>query len=465
MSKSGFAKNKYVPHWVNFGLFVVTLILNLNIAYSPDDWKDLTDSRDYLHQAKISLLDKEFYFPHTAKNFDPRPFTVPLFYKICRGNTDVIVQMQKFMLSLSAFLMVAVMIMFFEGSGAKYILMTGVYLLVSWWNVLGWSVLILSESLSTSLLFCWLASFLFLYKKGSWHRWWLHAVITLLFAFSRDSWPYVLLAFYAGICLLWLLLKQPGVKKYLALLAMCVIIFFTQQAGAKMGERSKLPVINSIVLRVLPDTAYTNWFVRNGMPDAERLKRNFGVLPAFNEDSAYQLWTLYNDTAYRSFTNWAAEKGQATYTRFLITHPRYVFLTDESPAQLSRIMSYNLFYIDEPRGYSVYVQSLFPLFNIRVVAVLCIVLMIIYIRRKTPILYAPVFLLLFTSLNALLCYNADALEVRRHLYLTTILLQLTGFWAVSLIWDSLEWRRSRGVILPSFGRYNSNDQNLVPPTT
>lgn len=438
-----FLQGKHTPYWVNGGLFIITLILSLNISFSPDDWKELTDPFDYLRQSKMSVLDKEFYFPPKADGNDSRPFTVPLFYKICRSNPVTIVQMQKFMLSLSVFCMIAAFMMFLEKNSAKYLLMICIYLLAGWWNVLGWCILLLSESLSTSFLFLWLASFLFLYKKPSAWRWLLHAAITILFAFTRDSWPYVLLLFYAAFCLLWLLTRQRGAGRYAALFALSVVIFLVQQAGTRIGLRYKLPVINSIVVRILPDSGYTEWFVKNGMPCAAKLQRNFGSLGkpgnvAFNDDSAYQIWDLYADTAYQPFLDWVSEKGQSVYTRFLITHPRFFFLTGESKEQLSRIMSYNLYYIDEPRGYSNWIEPLFPIFNITAVVLLCIILLIVYYyTRSAPILLAPVILLLFSILNALLSYNADALEVKRHLFITNILVQLIGFWAVVLIWDEI----------------------------
>lgn len=441
--KFAFIQNKYAPWLVNAGLFILTLILNLNISWSKDDWKDLTDPYDYLQQSKMSLIDREFYFPHKTAHFSPRPFTLPLFYKLCGGNPDVIVQVQKVVLSLSTFFMIAAFMFFLEKDSSKYFLIGGVYLLVSSWNVLGWSILILSESLSTSLFFCWLASFLFLYKKGG-ARWWLlHATIMLLLSFARDSWPYVLICFYAGICLLWLLFKQPGVKKYMMLAVFSVAIFFVQQAGARIGLRYFLPVINSIVLRVIPDSARTAWFVKNGMPCAEKLQQNFGNLDVIPVEGQHKLWRLYGDTAYQPFLNWIVEKGQPAYTRFLITHPTVFFLADDKPAQIERIMSHDLFYAGEPRGYSVYIQGLFPLFNIGVVAVLCIMLVMIYTQRKTAILFAPVFLALFTLMNAILSYNADSMEVERHLFITGILVQLTGLWAIALIWDALVWRKKQ----------------------
>jgi len=442
VSISAILRVKFIPQWFNASLFAIILLLSLNISFSKDDWKNLTDPFDYLHQSKISLLSKEFYFPHKAEDFDPRPFTVPLFYKLCGSNTDIIVQMQKLVLVFSAFFMVAAFMLLIEKRSTKLLLAVCVYLLISWWNVMGWTTLVLSESLSTSLLFCWLASFLFLYKKETNPWWLLHVAVTILFSFTRDSWPYVLISFYGGFCLLCLVIKKQGIKRYLSLLILSIVIFFIQQAGARVGQRSQLPVINSIVVRILPNASYTQWFVDHGMPCAEKLHQNFAKLDVVPEAGQHKLWALYTDTAYQPFLNWVLEKGQPTYTRFLITHPDFVFLTHETPFQLSRIMSHDLFYIDEPRGYTTIIQHLFPLFNIEIVVVLCIMLAMIYTKRKNPVLFAPVMLAGFTFLNAILSYNADALEVERHLFITNILVQLTGFWAVALIWDSLTWRKA-----------------------
>lgn len=440
MAKFDLLQYKYAPHWANAGLFIIMLMLNLNISFSAADWKDLTDPYDYLHQSKISLTDKEFWFPRKTADFSPRPFTVPLFYKMCGGKSDVIVRMQMQMLPFSAFFLVAAFMLWLEKNSAKYFLMVCVYLLLGWWNVLGWCTLLLSESLSASLLFCWLASLLFLYKKNKLRWWLLHAVITILFAFTRDSWPYVLLFSYAVI--LWNVwwFRQQGVRQYAAMFILCTGIFFVQQQSSGIGLRYKLPVINSIVVRILPHQDYTAWFVKNGMPCADKLLQNFDRLDVVPDSGQHKLWSLYNDAAYQPFLNWVTENGQETYIRFMLDHPAYVLGADQTPAQLARVMSYNLFYIDDPRGYSVYIGPLFPLFNIGVVAVLCIMLMMIYSKLKNPVLFGPVMLGLFIFMNAVISYNADALEVERHLFITNVLVQLTGFWAVALIWDALKWR-------------------------
>ena len=441
MNKYYSLKYRYTPYFINAVLALITLVLSLSLPYSKDDWKDLSDPYDYLQQSKIPLFSTDFFFAHKVGNFSPRPFTVPLFYKLCNSNPDSIVQMQRVVLSLSAFFMVSAFISLLGKTSSKHFIMVAVYMLISWWNVQGWAVLLLSESLSASLVFCWLASLLFLYRnKNSWGWWAIHAVIAVLLGCSRDSWPYVLMCFYAGISLVWLALKQPAAKKYAALFALSLIVFFIQQRSASMGERHKLPVINCIAVRILNNPGYTQWFVDHGMPQAEKLQKNFAGIDAIPEAGQHRLWALCSDTAeYQPFLTWVTQKGQSVYTHFLITHPAFVLGADETPVQLARIISYNLFYIDEPRGYSAVFEYVFPLFGVTSIIVLSVFLLILFVRHRHPVTLAPIVLALFTLLNAILCYNGDALEVDRHLFLTNILVQLTGIWALTLVWDGIIW--------------------------
>ena len=43
MAKFNFLQNKHLPQWVNLGLFILVAILNLNIEFSVNDWKELAD--------------------------------------------------------------------------------------------------------------------------------------------------------------------------------------------------------------------------------------------------------------------------------------------------------------------------------------------------------------------------------------------------------------------------------------
>ena len=431
-------KMKNIPFLTNLCLFIITLLLSLSVPYSAQDWEGLNDPQDYLHQSQIPLLDKEFYFPHYTEDFNPRPFTVPLFYKLCGSNTSVIVQMQRVLLALSTFFLVCALLLFIKRSVVKYFLIISIYLLMSWWNITGWTTLILSESVSMSLLFCWMASFLFLLKKNN-TRWWvIHLMVMFLFSFTRDTWPYILIAFYSVVCFSLWLWKERALKYFAILLVISTGIFFLQQATAKTGNRYKLPLMNSIVIRLIQNDEHAQWLAKNGMPCVETLQKNFRGIDVRTEAGQERMFRLYEDTVYNAFARWVLAKGQPVYIRFMLTHPAYTLLLEETGAQRSRILAYDLFYIDEPRGYTRWMQFIFPLFTVPVTLVLCFLLMIPFMLRKKQVLLFPLQLAFIVFINVVPSYNADALEVERHLFITLIMVQLIGFCATALLWDAME---------------------------
>ncbi len=111
-----------IPGKLNLFLFLITLFLNLMIRITPPMWTNFSDPYDYLHQSKIPLNEKDFYFPEKASNFYPRPFTVPLFYKIAGSDPETIIQLQKFMHSLAAFFLCYVVLLFLRKIGAAVVL-------------------------------------------------------------------------------------------------------------------------------------------------------------------------------------------------------------------------------------------------------------------------------------------------------------------------------------------------------
>ena len=48
----------------------------------------------------------------------------------------------------------------------------------------------------------------------------------------------------------------------------------------------------------------------------------------------------------------------------------------------------------------------------------------------------PLLLMIVFGFNVLVSYNADALEVERHLFVTNIVVQLCGFLSVALLFDA-----------------------------
>ena len=439
--KADFATN------LNRILFILILFLNLMIKFNHPAWEGFYDPYDYLRQSKISLADKEFYFPHRVGDFDPRPFTVPLFYKIAGSDANMIVIMQKFFHTLATWFLAFALLFYIQRKYLRITIVVFIYLFTSWWNILGWANLLLSESLSITFLFLWIASFLILYKKRNTWTISLHILIAVLFSFTRDSWPYILIIFYTLFLFYQWIQKKKKVHFAAAMLLLSIGIFFIQQHSAKIGKRYRLPIMNTIVVRILPNDSYTEWFVRNGMPCAGKLKTEYQGTIADDP----KIYNLYNDPDYQEFFNWIDSQGQKTYTRFILTHPGYFLLFHESKEGRGRIFSYMLKNTAGIYGYSHASTAVFPVFNLILIIFLNAILIFFFLKRKNFIFFYPVALTIITSCNALLIYNADALEVERHMVFTNILIQLIGIVSVFVILDNISFSKAVKTI---FSRYN-----------
>jgi hypothetical protein len=428
-------KIKQIPHYLNFILFLLSLYLTLVQTFNPEVWSGFADTKDYLRQSKLSPLSGEFYLTRPSENFYPRPLTVPLLYKVAGSRPETIIQMQKYFHCLSVFLLVSAIMLFISSAGIRILMMLAVYFLMSWWNILGWTTQILSESLSMSFLFFWLASFLWLSKRREKRILALHIVITLLFCFTRDSWIYILLCFYLMVLILVLFSDKSLLKYSLVMLVTGVVIFFVQGELSRIGQRTKLPLANSMVLRVMPDYRYYAWFKARGMPDGKKIRKYLSVLDVSKEDKRSDFYSLYSDPVYIPFLGWCAGEGSTRYIEFLTTHPSYTLLLREPPGKLNRIWAVNVDYVSKVNGYSVLAEKFFPFFTPVSIVISVILLMLIFLKRKDPGLLYPVILAVTFAINIFLLYNADTMEVERHLFITMVMVQFISIWAYSLILD------------------------------
>jgi len=337
--------------------------------------------------------------------------------------------------TLASFILTYGFLLIFTRGISKYFMMFSIYFLMSWWNILGWTTQLLSESLSTSFLFLWMGTLLISYKKRG--SGWLafHMVITLLFSFTRDSWPYFLLCFYALVVITGWIWERSFLKPSVIMLLLVIVIFFIQERSAEIGQHAKVPVINNIVLRIMPVPENFNWFVTRGMPMASQVKQKFTGLDLKKSPDVEKLYSLYTDPVFKPFLDWSAEKGQSTYTRFLLTHPSYTFLIDEPHDKLKRIFSYNLHYVSGVNGYCMGAEKVFPLFPPLVLVILTLLLILIFIfdRKLTTIL--PVIFVIVFIINIIVIYNADSIEVPRHIFITMVMVQFLSLWAVALLID------------------------------
>jgi hypothetical protein len=424
-----------IPFILNVILFLGTLFLSLITDWNPSRWKDFNDPADYLQQSKIPLNSREFYAPHQQGVFFPRAFTVPLFFKMAGSNPEVIIQMQKFIHSLTTLFLAYAFLLIINRMWIRYLMLFSVYLLMSWWNILGWASQLLSESLSISLLFCWIASFILVWKKKNLLFILFHILVTIFFSFSRDTWPYIIILFYFLISVFTVFSRRSFFPKAFFLLTCSVILFFVQLNTSRVGHRHRLPLMNTIAVRILTNPDYTAWFEVRGMPDVKILHPKYRRVDITLDSDRHKIWNIYWNKDYNAFSDWTENEGRQVYMKFLLSHSSYFFLFHETKQQLQRIFAYNLWYTPEIRGYSRLTESLFPLFGRVSVSLFCVLLIILFFRKRDPILLFPVLLWLIFFANIFLSYNADALEVERHLFITMIAIQLIGFISLALILD------------------------------
>jgi hypothetical protein len=122
--------------------------------------------------------------------------------------------------------------------------------------------------------------------------------------------------------------------------------------------------------------------------------------------------------------------------QFLLTHPAFALLFNESADQLKRILAYNTGLAGAARGYSALAEHIFPVFSLSSLLMLILSCVVLYTKQKREVLLVPVSLAVLFLINVLLVYNADALEVERHLYLTVVMIQLLGIIALAFVVDS-----------------------------
>ena len=219
-----------------------------------------------------------------------------------------------------------------------------------------------------------------------------------------------------------------------------IVFFFIQQTSVSIGERPILPLTNSILIRVFQKDENYQWFVKNGMPQMDSVKKQFSGFNINNANHFAMIYQFYGtESTYPEFFKWLKNNGQSTYIKFLITHPKYTFLQEETNEQLQRIFAYGLWYIHAPRGYSEYSENIFPMFTIWGWLLVTVGVLILYLRKKQMIFIVPICLGFVFFMNIMLLYNADAMEDERHFFLTQIQIHLLTFFAIALLLDNINF--------------------------
>src|SRR5947208_552834 len=124
---------QFGPAALNVALFVLSLTFTLMTPVDVTD-QAFPDSADYQHQARSPIASLEFFAPRASPGFYPRPFVVPLFYKLMGGDPRLVVIMQKIAHSAASLILVGSLLPLVQREAAKYLLVLCLYSLMSWWT-------------------------------------------------------------------------------------------------------------------------------------------------------------------------------------------------------------------------------------------------------------------------------------------------------------------------------------------
>jgi hypothetical protein len=418
----------------NILLFGIFLFLNFSVPYNDIQWRGFPDCYDYLNQSRLSFFNSDFFFTTSGQVVYPRTFAIPLIYKLVGSDPESIVAWQKIIYSVSVSFFSYCGTVLFTKYFLKYIWVICSFLVLGSWANLGWTQVLLSESLGLSFFLIWLGSFILLKKTWSTPILVLHILFLILTAFSRDNLPYFLLVFYASDIAVRFLLKE-GIKFPVTAFLITASIFFIQNRLSQIGGRHRLPLTNTIITRIVPHKNYLNWFKEKGLPMTDSLQKNFSNINP-EDESRVKVYGLYSDTAYKPFFNWILTEGKSTYIKFILTHPRYFFMLDEDMSAMNRkLFADNTFYYNTTPGYSLILSRAFPLFTPLLLLILLVLLVPVLIKSKTKLIRFMQLIICFL-LMILLNYNADTFEVGRHMYLNHFIAEMLGVCIILLIIDN-----------------------------
>ncbi len=438
--------------------YAIVFVTYLDIKYSVvhlDAARNFNDTSGYVNLSSYSLTDIRFW---TGR----RPFTVPLFYKISGYTVTNIDQQdamervsryQSFLSVVSWGLLAISFSLVMKRKPSKIIAFAIILFLGAGINITQWDHSMLAESISTSCLVLWLASLIMagvswdkLRHISVWMEVFLLAGILLsaiLFAFSRDTNAYLLLA-VSGLMLAGLFFSSirahPMFRTYLVIMVGFLVIFsvFSLTMNRSRYVNSLFSVI---VYRMIPEQESLNYLIMHGMPYDEKFKTlsslNLKQLTsdAISEESVNHLYA------------WVGDHGMSVLESYLLSHPTYTLSAPFKDAQ-GWINSENSMYrmilvptLSRIRLLSTITYLQFDWSPMIFLVLFMVCLGMIWFGRQRE---SPWFLVFFLFISvypmALLIWHSDPGELERHAFQVALQLRLAAWMLIALMLD-------RGLIL------------------
>lgn len=398
-----------------------------------------------LSASRASISELNFYITS-------RPFATLFLYKAFPDRPHVIVGVQVFFSLVSWLLLAFAIGQLFRSTWARVTSITLILFFSLAWPIQSWNYVLLSESLSFSLMaFVFGLTILMLCYPTKYLRVWSIVVwffFVVMWCGTRDTVTYSLITFgLVVVALLWVYIsrykfdgaiwRQPVVLKLL-LIGAClgVTVVFTNWLSEQSG-RWKTPVLNTLLLRIMPDpSAYNEWVTVLGMPDSPRLRGFVGKYSWDRADGEYEVRELLlgirkEGDKLNGFQEWYAFSGLNAMRRYLMRHSCWTIGTaakayvnfipnrageyhvDVPKPLVSRIMAW-VFYPEIGGGVSLAAFTVVLLTS----SILCAC------RHLWPLLVVSLMLTLNSFIQFTVAFHGDFAEPNRHTFLASIFIRL-----------------------------------------
>ena len=311
------------------GIYLVIFGIAIGIKYAYhtfDAEKSFADTSSYTAVADLPITSPGFWS-------GPRPFTVPLFYKLLgvstANYTDAAVMRRvswvQSGLSILAWAVLGLALAAKARNRWLGALIFGMVLAFSLiYEISRWDLTLLSESLAFSFFALTLAGWIELLSipvglRRSSSAYLLLVgliVLTILFSFTRDVNEYIIVM-GASILVVVSFFQRSRLPINLTLpyLVAVMLIFFAQTASINIGNRWQIFLYNRIAYRFIDTPEFVDYFSRAGMPTSPLLYK-----PPEMHLSAFQNM-LSQDPRLDSFRQWINLHGKPTYLGYLLAHP------------------------------------------------------------------------------------------------------------------------------------------------
>lgn len=388
------------------------------------------DSADYVTSASSPLLSQD-------RLIGGRPVLMPLVLSAASLDQQRFTLVQTAVAALAWGLLVAVAWVALQRATARGVVAVGLTVLSLTWPVSMWDEQVLTESLALSTLVGACAAALWFANRPTPTRGAALVMASGLWLLARDS--HAVPVALGGLVLLAIALRPRRARGTLVLTgAYLIAISFLVAGTARAGERNLQPLEHVYAVRVFPFPDRVAWFEARGMPQAREIE----AIPEATDPvrNLAPFTPIPPDPVWRPWRQWLDREGQATFLRYVATHPAY--LLSETQARPERVFNNGdglatyqplerrdvpvvrwFSAISTPVVVAVWLTALFVLLMLR--------------RERRPVVAVGTFLGASALPHALAVWHLDGMESARHLLIPGIQLRISTVLLLAAVTDAL----------------------------